>query len=261
MKAKKSLGQHWLRDQTKLEAMCRLAEVSQHDTVLEIGPGLGTLTEQLLLHTDAVTAVEYDAELAERLKRRLPDVDVIHQDILQFDFSRLTQGYKVVANIPYYLTSHVVRRLLEAPNQPAIIVLLVQKEVAQRIAAAPGEMSVLGVLSQVYAEVQLGAEVPAEMFDPPPKVDSQMVVLKPKATPPDVDMKRFIRIVKAGFGERRKKLSNSLSGGLHLPKPQVTATLAEAGFAESVRAQELSMADWFTLYATFSDTMVTHTYN
>lgn len=255
----KRLGQHWLHDDTSLIAMCDAAAVTAKDTVLEIGPGLGTLTAHLTSRAKRVVAVEFDASLAESLSRRVPAVNlgVVHQDILQFDLTQLPPGYKVAANVPYYITSKIVRLLLESPNQPSRIALLVQKEVAERLAAHPGSMSTLSVSAQYYAAVTLGPVVPARLFTPPPEVDSQIVTLRPYALPlfPDIDTKVFFRVVKAGFGERRKKLRSSLAGGLHMEKKTVDVLLKTAGIPPEARAQELSLDEWAGLARAYLATM------
>lgn len=254
----KSLGQHWLHDDASLLAMVQAAHVTADDTVLEIGPGLGTLTAKLLQAADAVVAVEFDERLAQELPARLGDIGadrlrVVKQDILAFDLSPLPKDYKVVANIPYYLTSNLVRVLSEAVNQPAFAVLLVQKEVAERLAARPGAMSVLSVTAQFYWAVSLGRVVEAELFTPPPKVDSQIVILKRRAAPlySDVVDKLLFRIVKAGFSERRKTLRNSISGGLHLSKEQAETLLKTAGIDAGLRAQSLTLEQWHGLYRAY----------
>ncbi len=246
---KKSLGQHWLRDEGILEAIVSAAGVDSGDSVLEVGPGLGTLTAVLVKKAKHVYAVEYDSQLAQELAHRVPsdNLSVEEADILDYDFRTLPDGYKVVANIPYYLTSHLIRKLLETEKQPAKIALLIQKEVAERIVAQPGKMSLLSVSAQFYADCELSIEVGAEYFDPPPKVDSQVVVLAPKANP-DLDTKKFFRLVKAGFGEKRKKLTNSLAGGLHMEKSEVATLLEQEGIHANARAQELSVEQWVSLY-------------
>ena len=255
---KKSLGQHWLHDERSLEAMAAAADVRPGDTVLEIGPGLGTLTAALLGHGAKVVAVEFDRELAKALPGRLnhENLSVIEHDILSFDFTRLPAGYKVAANIPYYLTSNLLRVLCESDNPFASAALLTQKEVAERVAAAPGDMSLLSVSVQFYCEVGLGPVVPAELFTPPPKVDSQILMLqyRPKPLFPDADKKEFFRLVKAGFSERRKKLRSSLSGGLGLSKPEAESLLHKAGIDPSLRAQELSLDDWYRLWQSVYNT-------
>lgn len=253
---KKSLGQHWLHDELSLEAMADVAEVGTGDTVLEIGPGLGTLTKELLTRGANVVAVEFDHDLAVALPTRVQheNLQVIEHDILTFDFTQLPAGYKVAANIPYYLTSNLLRVMCESPNPFSTAALLIQKEVAERVVAKPGAMSMLSVSVQFYCEVVLSVEVPAELFTPPPKVDSQILGLRYRAEPlfPDVDTKQFFRLVKAGFSERRKKLRSSLSGGLHISKPDAEALLNAAGVDPNLRAQALSLEQWYALYLTYN---------
>jgi len=170
-------------------------------------------------------------------------------DILKFDLSTLPTGYKVVANIPYYITSKIVQILMTAANKPSITVLLVQKEVAERLAAKPGNMSILGISAQIFAEVSLGDVVPAKLFTPPPKVDSQVVILKTRQTPFLTDIKEadFFRIVKAGFSAKRKMLRSSLSGGLNISKSEAEVYLAQAGIGSNIRAEALNLDDWVRL--------------
>lgn len=249
---KKSLGQHWLDDDASLEAMLTSVALTADDTVLEIGPGPGALTQKLVKQAKSVTAVEFDDDLARDLPARVPasNLQVVHQDILSFDLTQLPNGYKVIANIPYYLTSNLLRVLCESPNHFARASLLIQKEVAERVCAKPGAMSILSVSVQYYCEAQLGKLVPAEYFTPPPKVDSQILCLTYRDKPlfDDVDTKAFFRIVKAGFSQRRKTLLNSLSAGLHLSRQETTELLAAAGIASGERAQALSLEQWHALY-------------
>lgn len=250
--ANKTLGQHWLTDKPTLEAICDFAEVNKDDAVLEVGPGLGTLTEYLQGRAGKVVAVEYDQKLALDLAAKFANtnVEIKSEDILQFDLSQLPNGYKVVANIPYYLTSNLLRVLCESPHPPKNMTLLVQKEVAERIAAKPGELSLLAVSVQFYCEVKLGELVPAYLFTPPPKVDSQIIRLDYRTTPlfADVDVDKFFKIVKAGFSERRKKLRSSLSGGMNIDKEQAEKLLQNAEIDPNKRAQELSLQQWYELY-------------
>lgn len=248
----KTLGQHWLQDEFCLDAMWEAAEITPDDTVLEIGPGPGTLTEKLVRQAKQVVAVEFDKALAADLPKRVPAVNltVVNQDILSFDLTSLPANYKVVANIPYYLTSNLLRVLCESPNHFSQASILIQKEVAERVCAAPGDMSLLSVSVQFYCEARLGEVVPAYLFTPPPKVDSQILELTFRSKPlfPGTDTKAFFRVVKAGFAQRRKTLLNSLSAGLHISKEQTTEILAEADIKPSVRAQNLSLPDWYKLY-------------
>lgn len=251
---KKSLGQHWLFDDASLEAMLEAGEVTRGDTVVEVGPGLGTLTTKLVAAAQNVIAIELDNELAEALKGRVAAKNLLiaHEDVLKYDFSQLKAGYKVVANIPYYLTSNLIRTLLEASNPPSILALLVQKEVAERIVAEPGQMSILSVSVQFYAEAQLAELVPARLFTPPPKVDSQIIKIIRRQAPlfPDVSPEDFFQIVRAGYSEKRKKLRSSLSGGLHISKTEADQWLERADISPDARAQELSLTQWYDLYKT-----------
>ncbi len=249
---KKSLGQHWLNDDDSLEAMVVAAGVGETDTVLEIGPGLGSLTEKLVACADQVVAIEFDMTLAATLPSRMAadNLQVIHSDILRYDLTSLPAGYKLVANIPYYLTSNLLRMLSESSNPPEKAAILVQKEVAERVAAPAGGMSLLSVTAQFYWHVSLGRVVKAVLFTPPPKVDSQILCLQRRGKPlyPDVEPKLFFQLAKAGFGERRKTLRNSLSGGLHLDKPATEVLLRTAGLDAGLRAQNLTLDQWHRLY-------------
>ncbi len=248
---KKSLGQHWLNDPASLEAMCLAGQVSSSDTILEIGPGQGTLTQKLVDTAKQVVAVELDPYLAANLSARVraKNLQVIHADILKFDLGTLPVGYKVIANIPYYLTSNLLRVLSEAKNPPSLIALLVQKEVAERIAARPGTMSLLSVSVQVYYGPTLHEVIPARLFTPPPKVDSQIIRLtrRPRPLIAGQNSQAFFHIVKAGFSNRRKTLLNSLSAGLHISKKETLELLQQADISPRFRPQELSLEQWLTL--------------
>jgi 16S rRNA (adenine1518-N6/adenine1519-N6)-dimethyltransferase len=252
---KKSLGQHWLHDPTALNDIVGSAEVDPTDTVLEIGPGLGTLTAVLCRTAKQVVAVEFDTKLSAQLPRRVPadNLQIVSQDILRFDFSQLPAGYKIVANIPYYLTSNLIRVISETSNPPAVAVLLVQKEVAERVTAEPGAMSILSVTAQYYWQVDSGNIVPASLFTPPPKVDSQILILEHRSDPlfQDVDTKTFFRIVKAGFSQRRKTLLNSLSAGLSIGRDATLHLCQSAGIDPVRRAQSLSLEEWHSLYISY----------
>lgn len=249
---KKSLGQHWLHDIDALQAMIEAADVRSGDIVLEIGPGLGTLTKELCKVATKVIAVEFDELLAQELPFRVPseNLEVRQGDILSFDFGSLPRGYKVVANIPYYLTSNLIRRMCESANPFSMAALLVQREVAERVCAEAGKTSLLSISTQFYCKVGLGPVVPADLFTPPPKVDSQILMLEYRDKPlfRDVDTIKFFKLVKAGFSERRKKLRSSLSGGLHISKDQSDELLQKAGISGHLRAQNLSLEQWYELY-------------
>jgi 16S rRNA (adenine1518-N6/adenine1519-N6)-dimethyltransferase len=252
VEAKKSLGQHWLRDEESLRAIVKAAKLSKDDTVLEIGPGLGTLTVHLVKEVQKVVSVELDGALASKLAVQVSagNLVVLHQDIMRFDLSELPVNYKVVANIPYYITGNILRLFTETNSPPDTMVLLVQKEVAERLAAKPGEMSVIAVAAQLDYEVKLGKVIDARKFSPAPKVDSRVVIFK------DLDKKSFMRLVKAGFSARRKKLRGSLSAGLGIEKTQADELLAKAKINAELRAQNLSLQDWHRLHNVFNTLML-----
>jgi 16S rRNA (adenine1518-N6/adenine1519-N6)-dimethyltransferase len=193
-------------------------------------------------------AVEFDSDLARKLPGQFPgkNLEVVQGDILKFNLGTLPAGYKVVANIPYYITGKIVQLLLTSDNKPSKIVLLVQKEVAERLAARPGQMSLSSIGAQIYAKVEVGIIVPAKLFFPPPKVDSRVVILTTYKKPLLSGTKQtdFFQVVKAGFSSKRKKLRSSLAGGLNLPKNEVEAILEEAKINPDDRAEALSLADW-----------------
>ncbi len=239
------LGQHWLKQQSYIDAIVDDADLSKDDVVLEIGPGQGDMTRRIAKKAKQVIAVEIDEELIDALKKSsLPsNVDVVSSDIRNFDLNTMPAGYKVVANIPYYISGEIIKSLLSAANRPALIILLVQKEVAERAAAKPGKLSVLGITSQLLADVSLGAIVPAEAFIPPPKVNSQVVILKPLESPRiEVDVDKFYRLVKLAFSMKRKKLSNSLAS-----IDNSKQILIDLGLIDS-RPQELDFEQWQALY-------------
>jgi len=252
---KKELGQHWLHDSSVLNAIAEAAEIIKDDEVLEIGPGLGTLTEVLVRRGANVLALEFDADLLPKLDKKFNNtehVKIEYGDVRTFDFRTMPENYKIVANIPYYLTSHLIRSISETANPPSVAVLLIQKEVAQRICASPGQMGILSVTAQFYFDCNLDVEVPAELFTPPPKVDSQVIVLARRSKKPfDVDDKAYFHVVKAGFSEKRKTLRNSLSGGLGISKDEAVKLLNTAGIKEVTRAQELSLQQWYELYRAY----------
>lgn len=259
--AKKSLGQHWLKDADCLDAMVDAGQVVAGDTVLEIGPGYGTLTAQLLKTGAKVTALEFDESLMTGLMSQFANqigdqLQIKQGDIRTYDFTSQPADFKIVANIPYYLTSNLIQLISETPNQPSVAVLLMQKEVAERVVAKPGQMSLLSVTAQFYWEATLGRVVKAELFSPPPKVDSQILILTRRAEPliADVDAKKFFRLVKAGYSQKRKTLLNSLSGGLGLSRDQAQQLLEQAIIDPGRRAQTLSLEEWHSLYVVLTKT-------
>ncbi len=253
--AKKSLGQHWLNDEASLEAMCDAVEVGPEDTVLEVGPGHGSLTTKLLERGARVIAVELDEYLVDSVRTKFKDqnFEVAQGSILDFNLGALPAGYKVVANIPYYLTSNLLRRLCESPNPFSAAAILIQKEVAERVAARSGDIGLLSITVQFYADVGLGPIIEAKLFSPPPKVDSQILMLDYRGPKYDVETDKFFALVKAGFSERRKKLRSSLSGGLRISKEEATELLLKAQISPDLRAQELTLDQWHDLFLAKSD--------
>lgn len=262
LKNNKSLGQHWLRDRVVLDGIAEEAEIKNGDFVLEIGPGLGTLTSSLLKFAGKdgeVLSVEFDENLAKKLPAQFPgkNLTVKNTDFLDFDLSKLPKNYKVAANVPYYITSKIIEKLLTSENKPSIAALLVQKEVAERICAKSGDLSVLSIASQIYADCELGQFVPRELFTPPPKVDSQVVILKileknklecfNEQNNTKISEKQFFRIVKAGFTARRKKILKALSANLALSKEQTIEILTQAKVSPDARAQELTIENWLEI--------------
>jgi len=251
LRAKKSLGQHFLIDEGVLDDIVNAANLSTGDSVLEIGPGLGVLTDRLVKKAGKVLAIEFDEKMIEVLKNIVfsPNLQIENENVLKFNLGKLPKNYKVVANLPYYITSPIIRNFLEFKNKPQIMVLLVQKEVAQRIVAKPGQLSILGVSVQFYSKPEIINIVPKTSFWPPPKVDSAIIKIEVYKKPIfEVDNKKFFRIVKAGFGEKRKQLANSLSGGLQLSKEDIIKYLNITGIKENSRAEELSLSQWNDLY-------------
>ena len=266
LKNNKSLGQHWLRDREILDAIAFSAEIEDGDFVLEIGPGLGTLTSSLLKFAGKngrVLSVEFDENLAKKLPAQFPgkNLEIINADFLDFDLSELPKNYKVAANVPYYITSKIVEKLLTNENKPSVAALLVQKEVAERMAAKAGELSILAIASQIYAEVSLDILVPREFFTPPPKVDSQVVVLKSREhnlieifnskNNCEVSEREFFRIVKAGFAAKRKKIAKSLSANLAISKERTAEILEKCEISPDLRAQDLNIEEWLKISKVF----------
>ena len=253
LRPRKGLGQNFLTDPAALARIVEAADLSAADTVVEVGAGVGTLTRLLAERAGQVLAVELDPRLADILRDQLADLDnvrLVQGDILQLSDLRVRHlGYKVVANLPYYITSAVLRRFLSRTPRPRCLVLTLQREVAQRIVAEPGQMSVLAVSVQLYGRPRLVARIPAGAFYPTPKVDSAIVRIDvgdspTVALPEGVDEAEFFRLVRAGFSQKRKKLRNSLSAGLGRPTAEVEQALHQAGISPARRAQALSLEEW-----------------
>ena len=253
----KGLGQNFLEDPIALERIVAAAEIRPTDTVLEIGPGLGSLTRYLAASAREVIAVELDQHLLPPLKAVLApyqNVRLIHGDILELSPDDLVQeqDYVVAANIPYYITSAVIRHLLESRHKPRRIVLTIQKEVARRICEKPGDMSLMALSVQVYGEPRIAAQIPAGAFFPAPSVDSAVLVIDIYPSPliPQELLESFFKLIKAGFGQKRKTLRNSLSAGLAIPPTSAAEMLERAGIDPQRRAETLSIAEWERLAIT-----------
>ncbi len=260
LRARKGLAQHFLIDRAVLDKIVAAAELSPSDTVMEVGPGLGVLTRELVQAAGRVIAIELDATLASLLKRSLPasNLAVITADVLKTDPAQLVgkSRYKVVANLPYYITSAVTRHFLEATLKPDVMVLTVQKEVAAQIAARPGEMSLLSVSVQLYGNPRVMARVPASAFYPAPDVDSAVLRIDVYPRPgvaPD-DTVGFFTLVRAGFSANRKQLINSLSHGLGVTKSEVLPLLEKAAIDPKRRAETLSIDEWGKLFEVYRQT-------
>ena len=257
--AKKGLGQNFLIEGGVLKKIAAAAELTPTDTVIEVGPGLGVLTETLLEQAGKVIAIELDNHLAEILKTRFAGVakiTVINDDVLKVnpaDILGKETNYKVVANLPYYITSAVIRHFLEAPVKPNTLVLMVQKEVAKQITAQPGEMSLLSVSVQLYGKPTVVGKVSAHCFYPAPNVDSAIlkIAVYPRPKIETDDITGFFDIARAGFSANRKQLVNSLANGLKVTKAEIIPVLEKAGIDPQRRAESLTIDEWGILYRAF----------
>jgi len=276
MKPKKYLGQNFLRDEKILKKIIEIASIKENDSILEVGPGTGALSFEIAKKTKNFIMVEKDKFLAEKIARDLqfPIIDmekqkeknwkfenkkgVIEGDILKINLVELIekncfQNYKLVANIPYYITSPILRLFLETAYSPEEMILMTQKEVAERITAQPGQMSILSLSAQYYGRTELLFYVGRESFFPVPEVDSAVIKITPaKRNRKKEENKIFFRLVKAGFSSRRKTLLNNLSNSFHLDKKIVEEKIKKAKFNPAQRAQELSVRDWEEIVNQFS---------
>ena len=243
---KKSLGQNWLKNRDILLDIADSASVENVDTVLEIGPGLGTLTSALFKFFDKVISVELDDKLAENLPKSFPgkNLQVIHDDILNIDIDSigLPERYVVAGNIPYYITSPIIEKFLNFEHKPEKIVFLIQKEVAERIVAERGDYTILSLCAQNRAKVSLGPLVKREFFTPPPKVDSQVIILEPYEKPQVSE--QAIALAKLGFSSPRKKLISNLVVALRMSKEELENYFAKLAFDLNVRPADLDLQDW-----------------
>lgn len=264
LRPRRRLGQNFLVDPSALQRIVAAADLTDSDVVVEVGAGLGTLTRAVARQAGQVVAVELDDLLVQVLREQLADltnIQIIHGDILSIPEIGLPHlGYKVVANLPYYITSAILRRFVGREPRPRLMVVTVQREVAERILAVPGEMSLLAVSIQLYGQPKLVARVPAGAFYPPPKVDSAVLRIdlterSAMALLEGIDEATYFRVVRAGFSQKRKTLRNSLSAGLRLSPVRVEEVLRQAGLDPSRRAETLSLAEWAQATKAFSGSL------
>ncbi len=266
LRARKGLGQHFLIDEEVLDAILAAAALTPTDTVIEVGPGLGILTVELAKHAGWVIAIELDNRLTAVLRKTLSTFDkvvILNEDVLGTnprailqerapDFPETLRPYKLVANLPYYITSPILRHFLEASVKPERMIVMVQKEVAEAIVAGPGQRSVLSISVQFYGKPDIVSYVPASCFYPPPEVDSAILKIDVYPRPAvEVDEISFFRLVRAGFSAPRKQVVNSLSQGLFLPRDEVLVLLEKAGIAPQRRAETFTLEEWAQLWRVF----------
>jgi 16S rRNA (adenine1518-N6/adenine1519-N6)-dimethyltransferase len=252
----KALGQNFLHDLAIVRRIADTAGIEPDDTVLEIGPGLGVLTDELATRARRVVAVELDDRLAAYLSSVLPpNVELVHADALEIDPLALAgPDYLVVANLPYSVGTAILRRLLEALPPPRSLTIMVQREVAERIAASPPAMSLLAVGVQFYGIPRVLFRVGGGAFVPPPRVESAVLRIETRDPPlPVAERESFFRVVQAGFAQRRKQLGNTLAAGLFLSRKSVTDALQAAGVSPTERAERLTVGDWVRVYRALED--------
>lgn len=254
----KGLGQNFLSDDTVLSGIADAAGIPEHASVLEVGPGLGSLTRHLAERAERVVAVELDKDLIPVLKKEFadtPNVEIVYGDILEFSPDEYFSNgdYYVAANIPYYITSAVIRHLLEGKARPKRLALTVQKEVAERICAVSGKLSLLALSVQVYGKADMPMIIPAAAFYPEPNVDSAVVRIELYDEPliPEAKMDDFFALAKAGFGQKRKTLRNSLSSNFHLSGAETENRLNAADIDPMRRAETLTIEEWKRLMEKF----------
>ena len=257
--AKKSLGQNFLIDRRIVSRILSAADLTPNDTILEIGPGRGILTRPLAERAASLTTVELDDNLAAALTAEFaaqPHVRIVHADAREIDIPSLVPQdtpYKLIANLPYYAAQPIIRRFLEAGRKPTLMVVMVQREVARNMTAAPGDMSLLSVATQLYGRPRIVASVPPRAFRPTPKVTSAIVRIDVFSGPVlDIDsIDAFFILARAGFSAPRKQIHNCLQQGLSIPRRDAEDILSQAGIDPRRRAQTLSLDDWGSLYASW----------
>ena len=265
-RAKKRLGQHFLINEDIADYILSAANLSYNDTVIEVGPGLGILTRRIAEKVSSIIAVELDPKLVDVLTKKtisLSNILIVHDDILSISPAQLLKqrpntptslnSYKVVANLPYYITSPIIRHFLASSQKPSLMVLMVQKEVGEAIVATPGEMSFLAVSTQLYSKPRIVKYVPAENFYPVPKVDSVVLCLEVNSTPLVAanDIDGFLNIVHCGFRAPRKQIHNSLALALKMPSSQILLLLKEADIDPKRRPETLNLQEWKEMYRVF----------
>jgi 16S rRNA (adenine1518-N6/adenine1519-N6)-dimethyltransferase len=272
LQAKKGLGQHFLVNSSILHNITQAAELTPSDLILEVGPGIGVLTHALVEQAGWVIAVELDKQMAEALKETLvphQNYSIINRDILDIDPRDLIlqekskfpseivdhTNYKLVANLPYYITQPIIRHFCESKLKPRIMIIMVQKEVAKNIVAKAGDLRILAISVQFYGKPEIMGYVPAGNFFPVPKVDSAIlkITLHTKPLYQVTSEKNFFRIVRAGFCATRKQLANSLAQGLAIPKSEVISLLLKAGIASQKRPETLTIEEWARLENIFAE--------
>ena len=263
LKVKKSLGQHFLIDKSVLEIIIESAELSSIDNIIEVGPGLGILTSELAKKVSNVFAVEIDTQLASLLEQRFAskkNITIINADILKSSPAELLKGrnsYKLVANLPYYITSPVLHHFIRAPLKPSLMVVMVQKEVGESIVATPGQLNTLAISLQLFTRPEIVAYVPSVSFYPAPKVDSVIIrfamLSKPAINSADTD--DFLNFVRCGFSAPRKQLRNSLAHGLRQEPADISFILEKAAIEHQRRPETLSIEEWERLYIIVKSTL------
>jgi 16S rRNA (adenine1518-N6/adenine1519-N6)-dimethyltransferase len=250
-KPKKGLGQNFLIDNNILQKIIDASDIKPTDVILEVGPGVGTLTQELAKKAKLVIAVEKDEVMCKILKENLKDfknIKIINEDILKFKTEE--KKYKVIANIPYYLTSPLIRKFLEEGTQPEEIILMIQKEVAQRICSKVPDMNLLAVSVQFYADPKIIFNVSKNSFWPIPKIDSAIIKITPNNSN-NINPESFFKVVKAGFSQPRKQLGGNLSRVLKMKKEEINKLLSKNNLTPNQRAETLTISDWQNLTKSF----------
>jgi len=257
LRPKDFLGQNFLVDKVVLDEIIKSADIKSDDVIVEIGPGLGVLTQELAMRAKLVLAFEKDYDLCEYLRKyfkNAKNVKIVHQDILTYDLQLVEGKYKLVSNLPYNITSPVIRKFLDAENKPDEMVLMVQKEVAERLIAGPGnsDRGILTVMVELFSSAEIISLVSRESFWPVPKVDSAVIKLKLNQKKLKIDTEALMKFIKFGFSQKRRQIHHPLAASLHLQSPEIKEILYRAKIDYNLRAEDLSIDDWIRLYKTFN---------